>query len=138
MEITGKIIAVLDLQSGTSSRGNAWQKRDCVIETQEQYPKKMCFTLFGDKVNMCPQVGETCTVCFDIDAHEYNGRWFNQINAWKVDRPSAQQPQMAAAVAPQGATGQWQQPAPQPQQATPQPVQQPQTQGASSSEDLPF
>lgn len=91
MEITGKIIAVLPLQSGTSAKGNQWQKQECVIETQEQYPKKCCFTLFGDKVSLCPKVGDECTVKFDIDAHEYNGRWFNQINAWSVEVKGGQQ-----------------------------------------------
>lgn len=113
MEIAGKIIAVLDIQSGTSSKGNNWQKRDFVLETHEQYPKKVAFTLFGDKVSLCPTVGEECTVHFDIDANEYKGRWYNQINAWKVDRPSAQQTQTQTQAAPQ-------------------------TQSASSADDLPF
>lgn len=96
MELTGKVIAVLDTQSGTSQAGNSWQKKEFVIETQEQYPKKTCFTLFN-KVELCPNVGEVVTVSFDINANEYNGRWFNQINAWKVDRGQASQAQTAPA-----------------------------------------
>ena len=102
MELTGKVIAVLDTQSGTSSRGNSWQKKEFVIETQEQYPKKACFTLFN-KVEICPNVGEVVTVSFDMDAHEYKGRWFNQINAWNVDRAQAEQASQAQAAPAQTA-----------------------------------
>ena len=89
MEITGKIIAVLDARSGISARtGNPWKSQEFVIETQEQYPRRCIFRVFGeDRSNaMNIQMGETLTVSFDIDAHEYNGRWFNDISAWKVER----------------------------------------------------
>lgn len=89
MEITGKIIAVLDARSGNSARtGNPWKSQEFVIETQEQYPRRCIFRVFGeDRLNaMNIQMGETLTVSFDIDAHEYNGRWFNDISAWKVER----------------------------------------------------
>lgn len=90
MELTGKVVAVLDIQSGTSKTGNAWQKQEFVIETQEQYPKKACFTLFN-KTELCPKVGEEVTVHFDITANEHNGKWYNSVNAWKVDKPQATQ-----------------------------------------------
>ncbi len=99
MEISGKIIAVLPANSGVSARtGNAWMSQEYVIETHDQYPKKMCFRIFGeDRIKQFNiQSGEELTVSFDVDAHEYNGRWFNQINAWKVDRVPAQQPASAA------------------------------------------
>ncbi len=119
MELTGKCIAVLETQSGTSSRGNSWQKKEFVIETEEQYPKKACFTLFN-KVEICPNVGEVVTVGFDMDAHEYNGRWFNQINAWKVDKTQA----TAQAATAQAATAQ-----------APFPPTQP---AAQDDDDVPF
>lgn len=83
MEITGKVIAVLDIQSGTSKTGNEWKKQDFVIETSEQYPRKVCFTLFN-KVDICPAIGSVVTVSFVIESHEYNGRWFTQVSAWNV------------------------------------------------------
>lgn len=91
MEISGKVIAVLDIEKGTSKSGNAWEKRNFVIETEGLYSKKICFQLFGDKVKECPAVGEAVKVSFDIDSHEWNSRWFTQLNAWRVDRESAQQ-----------------------------------------------
>lgn len=88
MEITGKIIAVLPEQGGTSKTGNEWKKQEYVIETHEQYPKKVCFQLFGaDRIAQAAiQPGEDLTVSFDIESREYNGRWFTNINAWKVER----------------------------------------------------
>ena len=88
MEISGKIIAVLPLQSGTGINGNVWEKQEFVVETQEQYSKKLCYQLFGnDKIKMyAAKVGDDVDVSFDIDAKEWNGKWFNSINAWKVIR----------------------------------------------------
>ena len=100
MEITGKVVAVLELQSGTSKKGSEWKKRDFVIETlDEKFPKKVCFTLFGDRADACPSIASVVNVPFDIDAHEYNGRWFNNIRAFDV-RPVAADPAVAAAMAP--------------------------------------
>jgi hypothetical protein len=88
MEITGKIIAVLPEQGGVSKIGNEWKKQEYVLETYDQYPKKVCFQLFGnDKIEQAAiQTGEDITVYFDIESREYNGRWFTNINAWKVER----------------------------------------------------
>lgn len=103
MEITGKIIAVLPASSGVSARtGNAWKSQDFVIETHDQYPRKCCFRVFGEEKlnNFNIQSGEELTVSFDIDAHEYNGRWYNQINAWAINRNTQQQSGAAAPVQP--------------------------------------
>ena len=91
MEIQGKIIAVLPERSGVSARGE-WKSQTYVIETQEQYPKKMAFDVFGaDRIaNFGIQLGEVIDVSFDIDAHEYQGRWFNSIRAWNVTKVSQQ------------------------------------------------
>lgn len=87
MEIQGRIIAVLPLREGTSSKG-AWKSQEYVVETHEQYPKKLVFNVFGeDKINQFAiKQGEELKVSFDVDAHEYNGRWFNNIRAWSVQR----------------------------------------------------
>ncbi len=88
MEITGKIIAVLPERGGISKTGNEWKMQEYVLETHEQYPRKMCFNVFGaDKIAQFNiQAGEEMTVSFDINAREYNGRWYNDIRAWKVER----------------------------------------------------
>lgn len=96
MEITGKIIAVLPANSGTSARtGNPWMSQTYVIETQGQYPKKLAFDVFGEEriKQFNIQQGEELTVRFDIDAHEYNNRWFNQIRAFNVEKSGQQNTQ---------------------------------------------
>lgn len=107
MEISGKCVARLDIQSGTSKAGNAWQKQDFVIEVGDRYPKKVCLQLFGDRVNDCPNVGDEVTVSFDAESREWNGKWFTQLNAWKVENksstPAQPQPQTATASAPASA-----------------------------------
>lgn len=100
MEISGRITHVLEARGGTSARtGNAWKVQSYVLETVEQYPKHLCFEVFGeDKINLFNiQVGQELTVSFDVDAHEYQGRWYNQIRAWKVEAVTASAP----AAAPQ-------------------------------------
>lgn len=85
MDLQGKIIAALPARSGTSARGE-WKAQDFVIETHDSFPKKMVFSVFGDdrlqRFNI--QIGQEVMVSFDIDAHEYNGRWFNSIRAFDV------------------------------------------------------
>ena len=106
MDITGRIIAVLPERSGISQRsGSEWKAGSYVLETQEQYPKKICFDVFGaDRIQQFNiQVGEMMTVSFDIDAHEYNGRWFNSIRAFRVDRSVQAASPMADAGAPMAA-----------------------------------
>lgn len=123
MELTGKLIAAMPTLSGVSQRtGNSWMSREYVLEVPGQYPTKLCFKVFGEdrlkQFNL--RKDEMVTVQFDIDAHEYNGRWFNEIRAYNVLRP-----QQAAA------------PAPQPQVTAPFPPPQPE-QGGGSADDLPF
>jgi hypothetical protein len=98
MEIQGKVIAVLPERSGVSARGE-WKSQTYVIETQEQYPKKMAFDVFGaDRLAQFNiHSGEVINVSFDIDAHEYQGRYFNQIRAWNVTKVSQQAAQQAMA-----------------------------------------
>ena len=91
MDITGTIIAVLPPQSGTSQRtGNTWMRQEYVIEVPGSYPKRCVFTLFGeDRIKQfnLHQGEQNITVQFDIDAHEYNGKWFNEVRAYNVIRP---------------------------------------------------
>lgn len=128
MEITGKIIAVLPANSGVSARtGNPWMSQEYVIETHDQYPRKCCFRVFGeDRIKQFNiQSGEELTVSFDIEAREYNGRWFNSVNAWAVNRNTQAQPAAPAA-----------QPAAAPAATPFPPAQEPAAEG--STDDLPF
>ena len=88
MEFTGRIIQALEPRSGVSGRtGNPWKMQDFVIEeAMGQYPKRMVFNVFGeDNLNRFNiQVGQELTVSFDINAREYNGRWYNDVRVWNV------------------------------------------------------
>ncbi len=88
MEITGKIFEVLPKVTGTNKSGNPWQKQEFILEVQGgQYPKRALMAIWGDKVDQFQvQKGEDVTVSFDIDCREYNGRWYNDIKAWNVQR----------------------------------------------------
>lgn len=139
MEIEGKIIVVLPAREGVSSRGTQWKSQDYVIETHEQYPRKCCFNVFGsDKIDLFNiQSGEELKVSFDIDAHEYQGRWFNSIRAWKVERIDASNAQPMPQGVPFGDQ------APTPAAATPQAQAAPAApfppqQDGESEDDLPF
>lgn len=125
MEFTGKIIAVLAPRGGVSKNGNEWKVQEYVIEDHGQYPRKMCFDVFGaEKIEQFNiQMGEELTISFDVDAREYQGRWYNSIRAWKVDRVAAQ----PVAAAPAAAPAQPVAPAPAPDFAA-----------GNAADDLPF
>lgn len=106
MEITGRIIAVMEKRSGQSQRsGNTWASQDYVLETQEQYPRRCLFNVFGeDKINEYNlQIGSEVTVSFDINAREYNGRWYNDVRAWRVVPAQAAPAPAAPFAAPEAA-----------------------------------
>lgn len=102
MEIVGKIIAVLPEQSGIAKNGNPWKVQAYVLETTEQYPRKVHFEIFGEeriKQNPCA-IDQLVTVSFDIESREFNGRWYTSIRAWKVVQGDTTQPAQPAAAAP--------------------------------------
>lgn len=126
MEVTGKLIQAMPTRSGVSQRtGNPWMSREYILEIPGQYVKHFAFTVIGEdrlkQFNL--RKDETVTVQFDIDAHEYNGRWFNEIRAYNVLRPQQQAP----APAPQQAPAQ-----------NPFPPAQYGQGGDGSADDLPF
>ena len=86
LELTGKITHVLPEKSGTSSRG-PWRKQEFVIEIPGDYPKQVCFMVWGDKIDQFEiEEGQELTVHFDLESREYNGRWYTDVKAWRVDR----------------------------------------------------
>ena len=85
MDLQGKIIVALPERSGVSARGE-WKSQSFVLETHDAYPKKVVFDVFGaDRLaRFNIQVGQEVMVSFDIDAHEYQGRWYNSVRAFDV------------------------------------------------------
>lgn len=86
MEINGKIIEILPEKSGESARG-PWRKQEYVLETDGEYPKKVCFMAWGDKIDeFAIREGEALTAAIDLESREYNGRWYTDVKAWRVSR----------------------------------------------------
>ena len=96
MDLTGTIIQVMPAQSGVSQRsGNAWMSQEYVLEIPGQWPRHIVFRIFGeDRIKQfnLQQGEQNVTIQFDIDAHEYNGRWFNEVRCYNVLRSVGQQP----------------------------------------------
>lgn len=151
MEIRGRIIQKLTPQSGTSAAGRAWQKQEFILETFDQFPRKVCLTLFGDKVNQLgPQLENAqttmmdVTVSIDVESRSFMGRdgverWSTEVRPWKVvdsttlaNGQDYQNVPQATGFAPQY------QAAATPQPAVPQfPMEQP-AQAPQPTDDLPF
>jgi len=86
MEIEGKIIQINPLQSGEGKNGT-WKKQEFILETKSQFPKKVCITAWGDKIDQFDlKENEEVVVSIDIESREYNGRWYTDVRAWKVDK----------------------------------------------------
>lgn len=102
MEVVGKIIQVLPEQTGIGRNGNPWKVQPYVLETLDQYPRKVHFEVFGEdriKQNPC-ELDQLVTVSFDIESREFNGRWYTSIRAWRIQQGDTTQ---AAAVPPTAA-----------------------------------
>ena len=102
MEVVGKIIQVLPAQEGVGRNGNPWKVQPYVLETLDQYPRKVHFEVFGEdriKQNPC-DIDQLVTVSFDIESREFNGRWYTSIRAWKIQQGDTTQ---VAAPAPAAA-----------------------------------
>lgn len=85
MQLVAKVIQLLPLQTGTGKNG-AWKKQDIIVETEGQYPKKVCISVWGDKISANHLVvGNKLKIDFDIESREYNSRWYTDVKAWKVE-----------------------------------------------------
>lgn len=141
LNISGIVLNILPLQSGTSKAGNPWQKQDFILDAQGHYPRKVCVCLFGDNVEKFPlQVGQSVTASVDIESREFNGRWYTDVRAWNVVY-NDQQGAPAPAPAVTAPTAQTAQPAPAPAPTATAPKTQAKgvmAQAPAAADDLPF
>lgn len=85
MTITGTITQVHPLQSGMNQQGKKWSKQQYVLQTEERYPKTVAFVLMNDNITKFNvQQGQRLTVDFDLESHEYQGKWYHSVTAWRV------------------------------------------------------
>lgn len=86
LKLKGKVTQILEEQSGTGKNG-PWRKQDFILETKGKYPKKVCITQWGNKIDkFAINEGEELTVFFNIQSREYKGSWYTDVKAWKVER----------------------------------------------------
>lgn len=92
LDISGKVISILPEQSGSSNRG-PWKKGGFVIETEGNFPKKVCCTVWGDMLNQVNNLkqGETIKASIDLESREYNERWYTDVRAWRIESAGAAQ-----------------------------------------------
>lgn len=89
MQLTAKLTQLLPLQTGTGKNGQ-WKKQEFIVETEGQFPKKVCISVWGDKINESQlQIGSNLKIDFDIESREYNGRWYTDVKAWKIELAGA-------------------------------------------------
>jgi hypothetical protein len=84
MEITGKIINILPEETGQGKNG-PWKKQNFILETQEQFPKKVCIMNWGDKVDLKSNgINTVVTVSINIESREFNGKWYTDVKVWRM------------------------------------------------------
>ena len=89
MELKATLVQVLPLQKGVGKNGE-WKKQDIIVQTDGQYPKKVCVSIWGDKINeQILQIGKQLSISFDVESREFNGRWYTDVKAWKVEPANA-------------------------------------------------
>lgn len=99
MQLTAKLIQVLPAETGMGKNGE-WKKQNIIVETDGQYPKKVCITIWGDKANPAVlQEGSMLAIDFDVESREFNGRWYTDVKAWKIE-PAGQTPMQGPPVPP--------------------------------------
>lgn len=117
MELKGKVVQLLAPQTGMGKKGQ-WKKQEFIVETQSQYPKKVCLSAWGDKIDQFRlSEGDLVNVSVDLESREYNGRWYTEARAWKLEKMGAGS-EKGAPLPPVG--------------------DEPYVSGSSASDDLPF
>jgi hypothetical protein len=106
LDVIGKIIQVMDPVRGTSKAGKDWVKQEFILETQETYPKKICIGMMGEKTNEISKyrVEDMVKVHLNIESREYNGKWYTNINAWKIEQAGTN-PNAGTSAAPASSMG---------------------------------
>jgi len=85
MQLTAKLTQLLPVQTGSGKNGE-WKKQDIIVETEGQFPKKICISIWGDKINESQlKIGNNLKIDFDIESREYNGKWYTDVKAWKIE-----------------------------------------------------
>ena len=129
LELTGTIVQMLPYEGGTSKAGKEWRKVVFILETQDQYPRKVAISLLNDNIDKYAiQVGKVVTANLEIESREWNGKWYTEVKAWQLTYPQGQPVATRVATSPQPVAT-YAQPVATPSAAPAQP---------QAAEDLPF
>lgn len=132
LELTGTIVQVLPYDGGTTKAGKEWRKGVFILETQDQYPRKVAISILNDNIDKYPtQVGTVVTAHIEIESREWNGKWYTEVKAWQITYPQGQPVATHVATSPQPTAQAYTQPVATPtaQQAPSQP---------QAADELPF
>ncbi len=101
LEFEGSLVKVLPEVTGQGKNG-VWVKQDFVLETEDQYPKKACFTAWGDKAADLKtfSLGEKMKISFSVESREYNERWYTDLKAYRIDAADGSSPSSTPSSAP--------------------------------------
>ena len=107
LEISGVLIQKLPQETGQGKNG-PWVKQNFIIETQEQINRKICVSAWGDRVDSLQQfaIGTFLKIAINIESREFNGRWYTDVRAWKIETVTAGAAPVPGAVPPQEFTPQ--------------------------------
>ena len=94
IKVEGRIIQKLEIETGTSARGE-WKKQNFIIETVEQYPRKICIGIWTNQIPMLEQfqVGDMIWAYVNIESREFNGKWYTDVNGHRIESVNMEQPQ---------------------------------------------
>lgn len=131
MQLSGRIVSLLPMQTGTGRNGT-WRKQEVILETEGQYPKKICVAVWGDRIDEQQlQVGNNLKVDVDVESREYNGRWYTDVKAWRVEV-------VAPGAVPQPSNSGYSASGPQSQAPMPSSQQYDNNMPGTGEDDMPF
>lgn len=85
MQLIAKLTQILPLQKGAGKNGE-WKKQDIIVEPDVQFPKKVCVSVWGDKIDVSKlTLGRLLKIDIDVESREYNGKWYTDVKAWKIE-----------------------------------------------------
>ncbi len=154
-DVVGVLTQKLPTQSGTSAKGNAWERTDIILslDSNGNFPINLCIELFGERAHIADNIplNSRVRVGINLSSREFNGRWFSSIRGWRIELDNGMQPQMQQPMGPAAMPNAMPNPMPQPQQPVGPPtfqqqpqqqMQQPQQPAApvdpAAFDDLPF
>jgi len=90
LELTGRLMRVLEMRTGMGKNGE-WKNQDFILELPGQYPRSVCISLWGEKIEALKNfnIGDSIKAYIDIESREWNEKWFTSVKAWQLEKVEA-------------------------------------------------